>query len=175
MIVALNVIFLCAITLIKAKSICDKCSLDIAAYLTVFRCSKIATNLTVFCCSKFNSNAASKIAINLAAFAVSIRLGVAPIRIETGRYERLSVSERICFHCKSCVEDELHVLINCPLYDELRSNFYQSLQVIGINMDEKSPISQFNFILNSLDEKLIRMSAKFCCEILTRRRKALYK
>ena len=103
------------------------------------------------------------------------RLGVAPIRIETGRYERLSVSERICFHCKSCVEDELHVLLNCPLYDELRSNFYQSLQVIGINMDEKSPISQFNFILNSLDEKLIRMSAKFCCEILTRRRKALYK
>ena len=42
------------------------------------------------------------------------------------------------------VEDELHV--NCPFYDELRSNFYQSLQVIGINMDEKSPISQFNFI-----------------------------
>ena len=73
------------------------------------------------------------------------------------------------------MEDELHVLINCPLYDELRSNFYQSLQVIGINMDEKSPISQFNFILNSLDEKLIRTSAKFCCEILTRRRKALYK
>ena len=39
------------------------------------------------------------------------RLGVAPIRVETGRYERLPVSERICFHCKTCVEDELHVLV----------------------------------------------------------------
>ena len=102
-------------------------------------------------------------------------LGVAPIRIETGRNERLSVSARICFYCKSYVEDELHVLINCPLYDEPRSNFYQRLQVICINMDEKSPISQFNFTFNSLDGKFIGMSAKFCCEILTSRRKALYK
>ena len=52
------------------------------------------------------------------------RLGVAPIRVETGRYERLPVSERICFHCKTCVEDELHVLIDCPLYNELRLFFF---------------------------------------------------
>ena len=38
-------------------------------------------------------------------------------------------------------------------------------------MDEKSPIAQFNFILNSLDEKLIRMSAKFCYEILYKSKK----
>ena len=44
---------------------------DTAAYLTVFRCSKIAAYLTVFCCSKFNSNAASKIVVNLTAFAVA--------------------------------------------------------------------------------------------------------
>ena len=49
----------------------------IAAYLTnfaaldQFRCSKIAAHLTVFCCSKFNSKAASKIALNLTAFAVA--------------------------------------------------------------------------------------------------------
>ena len=57
---------------------------EIAAYFTVFRCSKIAeyltnfaaaklplTGLTVFCCSKLNSNTASKIAVNLTAFAVA--------------------------------------------------------------------------------------------------------
>ena len=52
----------------------------------------------------------------------------APIRVETGRYERLPVSERICFHCETCVEDELRVLTNCPLYNELRHNLFQNLQ-----------------------------------------------
>ena len=103
------------------------------------------------------------------------RLGVAPIRVETGRYERLPVSERICFHCKTCVEDELHVLIDCPLYNELRLNFFQMLQDNGINMQEKLPMTQFTFILNSIAVKLIRMSGKYCYEILTKRRNLLYK
>jgi hypothetical protein len=47
------------------------------------------------------------------------RTGTAPIRIETGRYESLPVSERTCFMCDH-VEDEKHVLIQCPLYEDLR-------------------------------------------------------
>ena len=59
---------------------------EVAAYLTVFRCSKIAAlldqflcseisaNLTVFCCCKFNSNAASKIAVYLTAFAATCNM-----------------------------------------------------------------------------------------------------
>ena len=40
------------------------------------------------------------------------RCGVAPIRIETGRYERNypSVEERTCFNCANEVENEYHVL-----------------------------------------------------------------
>ena len=34
-----------------------------------------------------------------------------------------TVSERICFHCKTCMEDELHVLVDCPLYNEHRLKF----------------------------------------------------
>ena len=34
------------------------------------------------------------------------RCGVAPIRLETGRYERLSVAERLCPFCNNEVEDE---------------------------------------------------------------------
>ena len=44
------------------------------------------------------------------------RGGVAPLRIETGRYEMLSVDKRYCFHRKSKIENEKHVLIECPLY-----------------------------------------------------------
>ena len=48
------------------------------------------------------------------------RCGVAPIRIETGRYERLTEEERVCPFCNSEIENELHVLINCPLYNDIR-------------------------------------------------------
>ena len=54
-------------------------------------------------------------------------LEIAPIREETGRYERLPVSERICFHCRTCVEDELHVLVDCPLNNELRLKFFYKI------------------------------------------------
>ena len=47
------------------------------------------------------------------------RCGVAPLRIETGRFERLPVEDRRCFNCNGLVEDELHVITVCPLYQDL--------------------------------------------------------
>ena len=39
------------------------------------------------------------------------RCGVAPIRIETGRFEKLEVSQRLCpFY--NFVEDEIHVILH---------------------------------------------------------------
>lgn len=46
--------------------------------------------------------------------------GYAPIRLEMGRYERLHVKDRIYLVCKNGIEDELHVLLNCPLYSDVR-------------------------------------------------------
>ena len=54
------------------------------------------------------------------------RCEVAPLRIETGRFERLSVEDRLCFHCSGngLVEDELHVITVCPLYQDLRDTLF---------------------------------------------------
>ena len=43
------------------------------------------------------------------------RSGTAPIKIETGRYQNLDLSEPVFFHCASCIEDEEHVLMVCPI------------------------------------------------------------
>ena len=56
----------------------------------------------------------------ISAFA-KFRCGVAPIRIETGRYEGLSIEERICPFC-SDIEDEKHVLLDCKVYNDLRTS-----------------------------------------------------
>jgi hypothetical protein len=56
------------------------------------------------------------------AFA-KFRCGVAPLRIETGRYENKNVNERVCFICHDQIEDEKHVLLDCPLYADLRESY----------------------------------------------------
>ena len=48
------------------------------------------------------------------------RCGVAPIRIQTGRFENLEVNQRLCPFCNS-VEDESHVILHCDSYIDLRA------------------------------------------------------
>ena len=51
---------------------------------------------------------------------IKFRCGVAQINIELCRYglARIPVEERFCSHCNE-VEDESHVLMYCPLYDDI--------------------------------------------------------
>ncbi len=57
------------------------------------------------------------------AFAI-FRCGVAPLRVETGRYENIPFNERSCFNCLDSIEDEIHVLLECPLYSDIRANIF---------------------------------------------------
>ena len=58
------------------------------------------------------------------------RCGVAPIRIETGRYENLKENERVCPFC-NCIEDEIHVLLYCNLYADVRQFLFD--KAVSIN------------------------------------------
>ena len=50
--------------------------------------------------------------------------GVAPLRLETGRYENLAVNQRTCFNCNESVESERHVLFHCSLYEDLQYEMF---------------------------------------------------
>ena len=58
--------------------------------------------------------------------------GVAPLALETGRYQGLPVQERICFHCKTLnretVEDEKHVILTCHLYNGQSATLFGRLE-----------------------------------------------
>jgi hypothetical protein len=47
------------------------------------------------------------------------RCGVAPIKLETGRYEKIAVDIRICPLCKITVECEKHILLFCNAYEHI--------------------------------------------------------
>ena len=48
------------------------------------------------------------------------RAGVAPIKLELSRYTNTPINDRKCQHC-GVVEDEVHVILKCPIYDSIRA------------------------------------------------------
>ena len=98
------------------------------------------------------------------------RCGVAPLRLETGRYEGLSESERTCFNCDGIIENEEHVLLECPLYEDIRQTLPYGPLHSDLSNEEKL-ITMFS----STSFTEIRIVAKICHDILMRRRDILYK
>ena len=47
-----------------------------------------------------------------------------PLEIEKGRHKKLKIEERICKVCISETETEMHFLQRCPLYANIRNNFF---------------------------------------------------
>jgi hypothetical protein len=43
--------------------------------------------------------------------------------METACFENLLVEEQICYFCSDFIEDETHVLLNCPFYDFRENSF----------------------------------------------------
>ncbi len=73
-----------------------------------------------------------------------LRLGVLPLRIETGRFTNLAVENRICQLCDmNEVEDEAHFLFNCKLYDVIRASFEADL---GSPLQNMSISEKFNLV-----------------------------
>ncbi|MCG8048458.1 MAG: reverse transcriptase family protein, partial [Candidatus Thiodiazotropha endolucinida] len=103
-----------------------------------------------------------------------MRCGVAPLRIETGRYERLQLNQRTCFHCDNCIESEEHVLLSCAMYDDIREKLFDDISQYN-NVSNLSEAEKLSVILSSNNRDVIKVCAKACHEILTRRRGFLYR
>ena len=95
------------------------------------------------------------------------RTGVAPIRIETGRYEGLSEVERTCTFCKDYIEDEIHVIFDCNLYNDIRTELFQYAKEVNNNFNSLEKLDKCVFLFSS--PKMIRSCAKACFLILQRR------
>ena len=101
------------------------------------------------------------------------RCGVAPIRLETGRYERLEVNNRLCPLCEEDVEDEYHVLLKCKFHQEQRDYLIHVFNENNIDFNGMNDDAKLITILNN--EKCIVPCAKTCYNILQNRTKIIYK
>ena len=80
-----------------------------------------------------------------------IRIGVLPIRIETDRYLRTKIpsDQRFCRQpdCDQSthIEDELHFLIKCKQYKNLRNELYEKIDTPGFQ--NYTDINKFTYLL----------------------------
>ena len=99
---------------------------------------------------------------------------VAPIKLETGRYENLSLDERKCFICDA-VESKCHVICECPLYEDLRNALFAKAENVVPNF----------YVLSNFEKKcvhctllshcdIVKVTAKILCDILNLRRSFIF-
>lgn len=101
------------------------------------------------------------------ALFTKFRIGVAPLRIETGRYEmsegKKGIHEyaRICQCCGIGVESEFHFLLVCPVYTQLRNqllNVYEK-QVQSIQHLTMQQI--FVHIMGCTDSEIVKAVSEY--------------
>ena len=88
-------------------------------------------------------------------------MGVAPLRIETRRFERIAEVDGVCFNCNDAVESEEHILMDCLLYRDLR-DLREILfsKIISYIPDFLSKTKREKLICSSDIIPVIRISAK---------------
>ena len=83
---------------------------------------------------------------------VKLRIGCHNLRVETSRYDKIPLEERICPLCSgNKIKDETHLLLDCQRYSSMRDIF---LSKIETKIDEIRKLSHENLIsqlMNSND------------------------
>ncbi len=101
------------------------------------------------------------------------RCVVAPIRIETGRYEGMEEKDRICFLCDhNIIESKYHVIMSFPVYNELCGELFNHAAQFQHHFNNLNDYDKFVLLFSATD--ICFYTAKTCFNILTVRRKMLY-
>ena len=114
--------------------------------------------------------------INLKRFQRSLlakfRLGMFPINIELGRYQRIPKEQRLCPLCDlDKVEDELHILFDCPRYCELRKHLFEQAALTDALFNDVSNIDKMKILTNNYH--IVRKTATFLHQVLIFRQNTL--
>ena len=83
------------------------------------------------------------------------RTGSHNLEIELGRHQGRPKNDRICKMCGDGIEDELHFMFQCPVYETLRQKYIPRKYQTPPNMHK------FNILMSSKSETLIQAVANY--------------
>ena len=91
------------------------------------------------------------------------------LEIERGRYRNIDVSDRKCTFCsKGSVEDELHFIFDCPLYEDKRRLFNNKINTLNLNYTLLSQKDKLFWLMSNEDDLIIKEFSSYintCFEI----------
>ncbi len=94
-----------------------------------------------------------------------LRISAHHLRIESGRYERkngqvLPECSRICLYCNmNAVENEIHMVTKCPLYEHLRAPMLKNLK-----LDKYSEKQIFVTLISAKTEEIATIFSRYISE-----------
>ena len=65
--------------------------------------------------------------------------------------ENKTVDGRVCFVCNDKIEDEKHVILNCPLYADLRESLFYGVKRSNGDFDILSDDDKFIYLFKNTD------------------------
>ena len=78
------------------------------------------------------------------------RLGILPLAIETGRFKGVEARERVCKICNTDnVEDEMHMLNTCCVYNNIRSEMYNRVRQKFSNFINLDDDQKFQYLIKN--------------------------
>ena len=80
-----------------------------------------------------------------------LRSGTLPIHVETGRYTKpkTPIENRTCSCNHVSIEDEMHILLNCHLYDKQRRELFDKAMLMYSNFQNSNNITKYCLLLTS--------------------------
>ena len=88
------------------------------------------------------------------------RCGILPLEIEVGRYRNQELSQRICKLCDShLVEDEVHFLIDCPMYSLERETLFAEKNMTNIEFSRLDSLDKFVYFMSNHEKAVITFIA----------------
>ena len=88
------------------------------------------------------------------------RCGILPIQIEVGRYRNIDLCDRICPICNDSVEDEIHLLCQCPAYNGYRNTLFQSAHSCCADFYDWDVFDQFVYLMSNQQKQVIKFLSR---------------
>ena len=118
---------------------------DKLRYYNLYKTEKSKAEYLTFNISKYQRSLYSQ-----------FRCGILPLEIEVGRYRNIELSERLCKLCNMhLVEDEIHFLIDCPLYNEERKLLFSAKNMSHEAFLQLESLDKFVYFMSNNEREVI--------------------
>ena len=106
---------------------------------------------------------------------IKLRTSTHDLNIEVGRHIDIrNRSLRNCNFCNDKIEDEIHFLLECPVYHEERASLLHAYQINPLSLRYLDMPTLFSTVMSSRTRRHLDALGRFAYEAFTKRRGLLY-